>query len=555
MATFEYSVDGQSIITTKAGRLVSGTIGVYTVKFTFDSSWDGLEKWATFDPNPGDPYKQPLDANGECEIPGEVMGGLFLRIGAFGLADGQAYPTVWANRLTMDEGCYVEVPESDWPEPSPIIEEILEELETKVDKPDEATPGNVAIFDTNRNIADSGKSLSDIYDSAMISKTVSGDIVTIEDGAEVPVKDLTVEIFPHYNLDVTPSASSPLTITGYSRIPMNIAGKNLMGGKAFADQIKRYMPSATIDEDLKRITFSNGATTYVAEGGMLGIRVKDDTRYTVVLTLEKTSVTNLRTNVTLRYTDGTASQISMPEGTAANQKVTIVVSTAASKQFSELAKSSQGGSTRIYYDECGIFEGVVTLADFVPYAGYQIQQTLPVEVYRGTWKPLTGKLLVRPVYNSYAGETLKYPVLSSIDGYLTSGTPTTGAMVIDYGGDPTEYQLDPVSFSTHKGLNTLWAGFYNYYERQRKECEFSAVYRADPDLAMDEKTKAVKLSIAKGVEDGFTASQAYLADDIFYVGDTLYRATTSIANGATITPNTNCVKTTVMEYVEYALYG
>ena len=38
MATFEYSVTGQSITTTKAGWIVSGTVGVYTVKFTFDSS-------------------------------------------------------------------------------------------------------------------------------------------------------------------------------------------------------------------------------------------------------------------------------------------------------------------------------------------------------------------------------------------------------------------------------------------------------------------------------------------------------------------------------------
>ena len=158
MATFEYSVDGQSITTTKAGRLVSGTIGVNTVKFTFDSSWDGLEKWATFDPNPGKPYKQPLDANGECLIPGEVMVGITLRIGAFGLADGQAYPTVWANKLQMEEGCFIEVPVSDWPEPSPVIEEILEELENKVDKPEDATPGNVAIIGSNSNIEDSGVS-------------------------------------------------------------------------------------------------------------------------------------------------------------------------------------------------------------------------------------------------------------------------------------------------------------------------------------------------------------------------------------------------------------
>lgn len=186
MATFEYSVDGQSITTTKAGRLVSGTIGVNTVKFTFDSSWDGLEKWATFDPNPGKPYKQPLDANGECLIPGEVMGGITLRIGVFGLAEGQAYPTVWANKLPMEEGCYVDVPPSDWPEPSPLLEDVVKVSEQtftdaqkaqartnigaagsadmatalagKVDKPVGATEGNVAVIGSNQNISDSGVS-------------------------------------------------------------------------------------------------------------------------------------------------------------------------------------------------------------------------------------------------------------------------------------------------------------------------------------------------------------------------------------------------------------
>ena len=172
MATFEYSVTGQSITTTKAGRIVSGTVGVYTVKFTFDSSWDGLEKWASFDPNPGQPYKQPLDANGECEIPGEVMGGVQLRIGAFGLADGQAYPTVWANKLSLEEGCFVEIPMSDWPEPAPIIEGILEELENKVDKPESATAGNVAIFDNNKNIADSGIGKDNLILSPQLSSHI-----------------------------------------------------------------------------------------------------------------------------------------------------------------------------------------------------------------------------------------------------------------------------------------------------------------------------------------------------------------------------------------------
>ena len=225
MADLEYTVTNQGIATTKTSRLVSGTIGVYTVKFTFNNVWDGLEKWATFDPIPGTPYKQPLDANGECTIPGEVMGGVYLRIGVFGLAEGQAYPTIWASKLPLEEGCFVNVPPSDWPEPSPLLEDVVKVSEQtftdaqktqartnigaagsadmatalagKVDKPVGATEGNVAVIGSNSNIADSGKSLADIYDSAMIHKTASGAIVTIEDGAdEVPIKEMTMLINP-----------------------------------------------------------------------------------------------------------------------------------------------------------------------------------------------------------------------------------------------------------------------------------------------------------------------------------------------------------------------
>ena len=53
----------------------------------------------------------------------------------------------------------------------------------------------------------------------------------------------------------------------------------------------------------------------------------------------------------------------------------------------------------------------------------------------------------------------------------------------------------------------------------------------------------------------FKADTALTANDFRFVGDDLYRITSSIANGGTLTPNTNCVKTTVAEMLKTLLNG
>lgn len=158
MATLEYAVTNQEITTTKTAELVKNTIGYYTVKFTVSGdAWTGLsERWAVFNPDIGESYKQPLDSNGECEIPGEVMSANALTIGIYGVADGIEYPTVWAKRKWLRDGAYEDCPVSEYPEPSPVLERIETELEGKADKIENGEEGNVVIIGNNSNIEDSG---------------------------------------------------------------------------------------------------------------------------------------------------------------------------------------------------------------------------------------------------------------------------------------------------------------------------------------------------------------------------------------------------------------
>lgn len=597
MATFEYSVTGQSITTTKAGWIVSGTVGVYTVKFTFDSSWDGLEKWASFDPNPGQAYKQPLDANGECEIPGEVMGGVQLRIGAFGIADGQAYPTVWANKLSLEEGCFVEIPMSEWPEPAPVIEEILEELENKVDKPASATAGNVAIFDNNLNIKDSGKSLSDIYDAAMIQKTASGSIVTITDGADdVPIKTMTVQIEPNQVTKTTPvSPSNIWTIYPWENVAIHRTQKNLWGGQSAIEQCKRYMPSGTYDENNQTFDFS-AAGNVVYDGRIIGfvpLKFKENTRYTFFFTLDKTTGAGLNLNAV--YTDGTS--VAIPGAATPGTKQTFVYTTSANKTLFYIGKRNSSGHTILYLDECGCFEGALTTSEFESYVGNTYAIEFPTEagtVYGGELtvnEDGTGTLTVNKemvtisqiawsrvalgdhyvfrsnnLYGTYSqqGWCECYNVVTGVsatnvpddcillrsntwdsnnriairDDTYEDVTAFKNAMgsykIVREAKNPATYQLTAPQVSTLLGLNNIWAD----------TGEISITYRADPTLATAEQTQAIKESIAYYQTD-YTAKQAYVVNDLVYVVDVLYIVTSAIAQGATMTPNTNCHETTL----------
>jgi hypothetical protein len=108
--------------------------------------------------------------------------------------------------------------------------------------------------------------------------------------------------------------------------------------------------------------------------------------------------------------------------------------------------------------------------------------------------------------------------------------------------EPIEYQLTPQEVTTLLGVNNIWADTgdvtvtYGAYLETLK----GSLERTNSELAN------LRACIAP-IEDGCTASQAYAVGSFLYVGDTLYKVTSAISSGATITPNTNVVATTVAE--------
>ena len=90
-------------------------------------------------------------------------------------------------------------------------------------------------------------------------------------------------------------------------------------------------------------------------------------------------------------------------------------------------------------------------ANICPPKGYNIWDPVDEEMiplYSGYVDANANKLYLHPVYEEYDGEELVGPWMSSMDKYTEDGTPTTGAFVVDFGGDVTEYDITDFMLQT-----------------------------------------------------------------------------------------------------------
>ena len=260
-------------------------------------------------------------------------------------------------------------------------------------------------------------------------------------------------------------------------------------------------------------------------------RFKDNERYTFILKVGKSGSLNT-VNIIIVYTDGTYTTCNIPTtAMVTNNAYTYAVVSTAGKTVSAIKFSWQGGNTYLYYDESGVFEGVLTADDFEPFG-----TTLPISwqseagtVYGGKLDVLTGILTVYPYYASYNGETLTGRWISDRDAYVAGTTPTIGAQVVNIGAEGTEYQLEPHEVTSLLGANNPWA------DTGDSEVE----YRADTRLYIEKLTRPEEYDMI--------ADSAITSGQFFMVGNTLYRALANIASGATITVGTNAQRVSLSD--------
>lgn len=173
-----------------------------------------------------------------------------------------------------------------------------------------------------------------------ISRTFLGSNITVHDASDDNVRSLRLL-----------GATTLITTTG----------KNLFGGDALADKLVE-VSSTTMDDIAGTVTFAASDIQ-----NKLIFSVPDQNKqYTIILYGKNTNGSNNGTNVAWQYSDGTLGQFSF--NITGSLSYAIGVSDA-SKQVVGLYGYYNSQSTILYYDKCGIFEGVVTEADFEPYTG------------------------------------------------------------------------------------------------------------------------------------------------------------------------------------------
>lgn len=97
--------DDQTLVVEQSELLVSGSVNVYQVQFTFSDQWEGLDKTAVFQAWYRT-WSVPLDGD-TCPIPWEALrrSGGELRAGVYGARDGQlVLPTLWADLGRVQPG-------------------------------------------------------------------------------------------------------------------------------------------------------------------------------------------------------------------------------------------------------------------------------------------------------------------------------------------------------------------------------------------------------------------------------------------------------------------
>lgn len=254
------------------------------------------------------------------------------------------------------------------------------------------------IIDHQNPIAAINDLQSYIVNSILPTDSVSASLATITDGADnVVLKSWKTTIIP-VQASGTPSPSTPLPITSRTQIVATRTGKNLLGGSKLLANAQAHLPNGVTDTENKTFTYTNSDT--VADGTVFsqGMTFKESTRYTFIFTLSGTSP---KSNMRIYYKDGTYSAITNP--TTANTKETVVYTSNAQKTIDYLTKFPGGGSTTMYYDESGIFEGVVTASDFESYVGESKTISLGQTVYGGEINITSGEVNSDVVLVDYNG--------------------------------------------------------------------------------------------------------------------------------------------------------
>ena len=184
-------------------------------------------------------------------------------------------------------------------------------------------------------------------------------------------------------------------INGTSEVNVSHLSGNLFGGEALRDGLLNAMPTATDNAGERYVSFFAGSDGVqpVTEG----FTFKENTQYTFIYQMWKG--TGSGSGLRLYYTDSTHANLPSPHEEHEIRKV--IFTSAENKTIDRIEIRHDGSSVNIYYDQSGIFEGVIDSTDFEYYqkdvynVDFSGESFAPV--YGGTVDVATGEVVVTRV--------------------------------------------------------------------------------------------------------------------------------------------------------------
>lgn len=488
---------------------------------------------------------------------------------------GSANFTFWVEPCPVSDG---EASESDLQ----MFQEILDAADDLADVReilDRAVPIAEQIGDIDKMLA------------AFPTESASGELIAFADGADgIPAKKLTLNLSPHQSGSGDPSPDNVRLISGYTSVNVYRSTRNLLSVNATNETktlngitIKadngvytisgtasdvtvldfRLASTVNLDPSRNKICFNNNQVVDVSMRFMRGTtivhywtlslinRIIQDWTATanenvdlVQFYIPKESSVNMTISPMILAKDD-ADTITFEPGKYATYPIT----------FPADAGTVYGGSLEINEDGSGTLTVDRAAADlgsltWARYGNIFYSNTSPLFGSKG--KAKAGGAITCPIYTMnmvdtqkpinnciYVTNTQETPVLRTSDSRYTDvaeyKTAMSGMITVFELYEPQTYTLTAEQVTTLLGDNTVWMD---------ADGSIALQYRADTQKYIDSRIALLNSNLAF-IEDGMTASRAYSVGQFVLIGGQLYKVTSAIASGATFTPGTNVVATTV----------
>lgn len=275
---------------------------------------------------------------------------------------------------------------------SDFLDEYLQKMEEATDSANEASKK----ANESADKADSAlEAIEQASQGTLINDEIPSNVTTyssnkIEEGLSL----MDIQHSTNYDLYNTKQGGLRLIGMKGNTEQETLTGTNLFGGLAFANALVESGVQATIDTTSKTVALVAGNSTSLFE--YVG-DFRENTQYTIFFKgINSNSEYLSNTNLQIRYSDGTTDALRFNTTGAKTLKYT-----ASGKTLSSIEGVWETSIATFYYEDFGIFEGVLTLDDFEPYCGNQpapnpsypiaIENSFDsVQMEQGTWSTSNG---------------------------------------------------------------------------------------------------------------------------------------------------------------------